>query len=199
MSIWKTIGKTIGSVAPLLGTIVGGPAGTLVGGLIGSALGVDGNDPAAVQVAIQDPARLARLKELELNNKAHLETLAIQAESMKISEINKTMRDEIASTDSYVRRWRPTFGYVVSAAWLIQISGSTATLIYAVFSSPGKAANIISMVATFNGSTSVLWAIALSVLGINVVKRSQDKEISAGGAATGILQGFSQLIRGTDK
>ncbi len=196
MSIWKTIGKTIGGVAPLLGTIVGGPAGTLVGGLIGSALGVDGNDPAAVQSAISDPAQLARLRELELNNKAHLETLAIQAETQKISEINKTMRDEIASNDAYVRRWRPTFGYIVSLAWLIQISGSTATLLYAVFMTPENAAGIINMTAQFNGATSVLWGIALSVLGINVVKRSQDKAVKAGGPATGILQGVSQLLRG---
>jgi len=196
MSIWKTIGKTIGGVAPILGTIVGGPAGTLVGGLIGSALGVDGNDPDAVLTAIQDPAQLARLRELELNNKAHLESLAIQAETQKISEINKTMRDEIASADAYVRRWRPTFGYVVSLAWLVQITGSTATLIYAVFADAAKAGNIINMVANFNGSTSVLWGIALSVLGINVVKRSQDKQVQSGGAPAGIIQGVSQLIRG---
>lgn len=196
MSLWKTISKTIGGVAPLLGTIVGGPAGTLVGGLIGSALGVDGTDAEAVGLAIQDPAQLAKLRELELNNQAHLETLAIQAETQKIAEINKTMRAEITSTDEYVRRWRPTFGYVVSGAWAVQITGSTATLIYAVFKDPAAAGNIINMVATFNGSTSVLWTIALSVLGINVVKRSQDKVVKAGGGATGILQGFSQLIRG---
>lgn len=65
---WQSIGSTVAKVAPVLGAAVGGPVGLIAGAagtLISSFLGVE-PDPASVAKAIQDPATLARLKELEL-------------------------------------------------------------------------------------------------------------------------------------
>ena len=89
-----------------------------------------------------------------------------------LGEINATMRTEARSEDAYVRRWRPTFGYAVALTWTVQMAGLT----YAVIATPEYAAEILAAI----GSLSLIWGVALSVLGINVVKRSQDKAVQAG-------------------
>lgn len=112
----------------------------------------------------------------------HIEAMTrIEAvrESEILAEINATMRTEARSEDAYVRRWRPTFGYAVALTWTVQMAGLT----YAVIATPEVAAEILAAI----GSLSLIWGVALSVLGINVVKRSQDKAVGAGqGLPTGL-------------
>ncbi len=105
----------------------------------------------------------------------HIEAMSrIEAsrESEILAEINATMRTEARSEDAYVRRWRPTFGYAVALTWSVQMGGLT----YAVIATPEYAAEILAAL----GSLSLIWGVALSVLGINAVKRSQDKAVLAG-------------------
>jgi len=177
---WSDIKDVVGKIAPVLGTALGGPAGAAVGGLISSALGVE-NSPDRVAAAMQsDPEATAKLVQLQ---NAHIESLrrmALEAETSRLAEINKTMRAEAAASDPYVRRWRPTFGYVAAGTWAIQIAGTA----YAMVIHPQNAAHIIEAVT----SMTPMWGIALAVLGINIHKRSQDKQVSAGQQPIGILQ-----------
>lgn len=118
----------------------------------------------------------------------HIETMAgIEAarDSAVLAEINATMRTEARSEDPYVRRWRPTFGYAVALTWTVQMAGLT----YAVIATPEYAAEILAAI----GSLSLIWGVALSVLGINVVKRSQDKAVEAG---QGLPAGLGQRLAG---
>jgi hydrogenase maturation factor len=87
-----------------------------------------------------------------------------------LKQINDTMRAEIQAEDKFVRRWRPTFGYSVALSWLFMM-GSVA---YAVIATPKDAPAIISTLV----NCSALWGVALGVLGISVVKRSQDKNVT---------------------
>lgn len=64
---WREIGATVAKAAPILGAVVGGPVGAIAGAagaLIGSFLGVEPT-PEAIAGALQDPATLVKLKELE--------------------------------------------------------------------------------------------------------------------------------------
>jgi len=70
--------------------------------------------------------------------------------------------------DPYVRRWRPTFGYAVALAWL----ATMAACAWAVVRTPAEAPAIIAALV----NTSPIWAVALGVLWVSVVKRSQDKQ-----------------------
>lgn len=118
----------------------------------------------------------------------HIEAMTrIEAvrESEILAEINATMRTEARSEDAYVRRWRPTFGYAVALTWTVQMAGLT----YAVIATPEHAAEILAAI----GSLSLIWGVALSVLGINVVKRSQDKAVEAG---QGLPAGLGGRIAG---
>jgi phosphoglycerate-specific signal transduction histidine kinase len=77
----------------------------------------------------------------------HIERL-ISMETEKLREINASLRTEIESQDPYVRRMRPTFGYLMAFTWAAQM--------FAV----------------------AIWAVGLSVLGIYVYKRSEDKKLA---------------------
>ena len=71
-----------------------------------------------------------------------------------------------------MRRWRPTFGYAVALTWAVQMGGLT----WAVVMTPEFAGEILAALSNL----SIIWGVALSVLGVNVVKRSQDKAVAAG-------------------
>jgi hypothetical protein len=73
---WKSIAKSVGQAAPLLGAVLAGPAGGAVGSLIASGLGVDGN-PESVAAALSDPDTLVRLKQIEADHRAELESMAV--------------------------------------------------------------------------------------------------------------------------
>jgi hypothetical protein len=105
----------------------------------------------------------------------HIEQMAVLESNetrAALTQINETFRAEVRSDDPYVRRWRPTFGYAVALTWVLQVGA----LVYAIVRHPEQAGAIIAAMA----SLSFIWGIALSVLGVNAVKRSQDKLLAAG-------------------
>ncbi|PCJ98578.1 MAG: ribokinase [Zetaproteobacteria bacterium] len=93
--------------------------------------------------------------------------LEIESYQENLSEVNKSLRAEIASGDKYVRRMRPTFGYLMAFTWAAQMFG----IAYVIIFDTDKAG--VVMVAM--GNLSAIWAVGLSVLGIYVYKRSEDK------------------------
>ncbi|WP_142849965.1 3TM-type holin [Telmatospirillum sp. J64-1] len=107
------------------------------------------------------PAQLA-----EANR--HLERLT-ELDSTVLAEINATFRTELGVNDPYVRRWRPTFGYAMALTWTVTMTA----IAWAIIADPAQAPSIITALV----NTSPIWGIALGVLGISVVKRSQDKTL----------------------
>lgn len=102
----------------------------------------------------------------------HLEQLAqMQSEEFRVtlSEINQTIRAEVASQDKYVRRMRPTFGYLMALTWSAQMFG----IAYIIIFDTDRAGIVMAAM----GSLSAIWGIGLSVLGIYVYKRSDDKRL----------------------
>lgn len=183
---WSDVGDIVAEAAPLIGGILGGPAGAAVGSMVASAFGAEPN-PDAVAAAVQgDPEAALKLRRLEQEHIRELERMHLEAETSRLAQINKTMRAEAAANDPYVRRWRPTFGYVAALTWAAQI-GATA---YAVIGSPARAAEIIQAVTAL----TPMWSVALAVLGISISKRSADKQVAAGqrpsGALAGLLSGI---------
>ena len=101
-------------------------------------------------------------------------------------EVNATMRAETRAEDAYVRRWRPTFGYAVTAAWALQM----AAIAWAVIAHPLDAPAIFAGAA----SLSAMWGVALAVLGIAVHERSRDKALAAGQPAPGLASLAAALL-----
>lgn len=88
---------------------------------------------------------------------------------ISLAQINESLRTEIGSEDKYVRRMRPTFGYLMAATWAAQMFG----LAYVIVFQTEKAAYILEATAAL----STIWAVGLSVLGVYVYKRSEDKKL----------------------
>jgi len=95
--------------------------------------------------------------------------ILIQERGVSLSEINKSLRSEVSSDDKYVRRMRPTFGYLMAITWAVQMFA----IAYIIIFETSKAHIILQAME----SLGTIWAVALSVLGIYVYKRSDDKRI----------------------
>ncbi len=149
---------------PLLVKAVGGALETIDDPIARSAAAaVKAVDEAVGRQAIT-PAQVA-----EANR--HTERMADlngTLDAVALRQINRTFRAEVTTDDAYVRRWRPTFGYAVALAWLATMGACA----WAVVATPGQAPAIIAALV----NTSPIWAVALGVLGVSVVKRSQDKQ-----------------------
>ena len=72
----------------------------------------------------------------------------------------------------YVRRMRPTMGYALILSWTMTM----AAVVYTIVDDPGAASSVIVALADL----SIMWSVALSVLGLYVYKRSEDKKPAAG-------------------
>lgn len=186
---WSDVGGMVAKAAPLVGSILGGPAGGAVGGLVAKALGSEATPEAAAEALKADPEALERVRKLEMENERELTRMHLESETARLTQVNKTMRAEAASDDAYVRRWRPTFGYAVALAWVIQALGIIGASLYAAIASPTEAGPIINAVGNMVSALGMQWAVALSVLGVNVAKRSQDKQVAAGQQPEGGLLG----------
>ena len=102
----------------------------------------------------------------------HIEKLAeLESKNSQItlSEINETIRSEIASKDKFVRRMRPTFGYIMALTWAAQMFG----IAYIIIFDTARAGVVLAAMS----SLTAIWGIGLSVLGIYVYKRSEDKKL----------------------
>lgn len=186
--MWDDIKEFIGSSAPLIGGLIGGPGGAAAGKLLSNALGVK-NEPEAIKQALRnDPDALVKIERLEKEHERELRSMTLQAETAQIAQINETMRAELKHDGWFKSGWRPGIGWVLA----FSIAGLMAALVYAMFSQPAKAPEIIS-------SATIIISLMLGVLGVNIKKRSDDKDSLLGKETGGILGALAQRIKGNGK
>ena len=129
---WKDLGKAVKKYAPVLGTALGGPAGGAVGGvvtMVASAFGVE-EEPEAIMKAIEtDPIAAIKLKEIENNTKVELQRLIVEAEgqqlaadTQRILSVNQTIQAEAQSEHWAQWFWRPLWGMISAAAFMVVCS-----------------------------------------------------------------------------
>lgn len=173
----------------------GDKAGAMADKALAVAQAVTGqSDANAALDALQKDPALA----LQFQQQANQLVIAeLDAENKQIEAINTTMRTEAMSGDKYVARWRPTYGYAVTFTWTLQMIVFSFILIYAVVAAPDNATTIINAVVAMISAFSMMWGVALSVLGVYVSKRSQDKQVSASQTPPpGLLGAVAQRIAG---
>ncbi|MGD8325521.1 MAG: 3TM-type holin [Sphingomonadales bacterium] len=161
-------------LAPRIGHLLGGKEGEAIAqNLTETALEISGENDADTlhQKLLNDPGFLR-----EMNRQfQELEIHILMEESARLSFINQSMQVEAQSNDAYVRRWRPTYGYLTAIAWFAMMAGSSAAIFWAVVKDPEQAPVIITAMGTALAQSSMLWGIALAVLGVSVHCRSKDK------------------------
>jgi hypothetical protein len=94
--------------------------------------------------------------------------MQIQQDGSALADINESLRAEVASGDAYVRRMRPTFGYIMAVTWLAQMLAVAWVIVFRTMQVP--------MVLQGLESLSFIWTVGLSVLGVYVYKRSEEKQ-----------------------
>ncbi|QQG36008.1 MAG: ribokinase [Micavibrio aeruginosavorus] len=149
---------------PLLAEIVGGALKKIdhpAAQGAASSLGTLGEILAAGRITPEQIAEANR----------HAEKLA----EMKLGEkqaayqqINESLRAEVASPDAYVRRMRPTFGYLMAFTWAAQMFAVAYVIVFRTAES--------SLVIEAMESLGMIWGIGLSVLGVYVYQRSEEKK-----------------------
>lgn len=110
----------------------------------------------------------------------------LEADCKQLESVNATMRAEAASADPYVRRARPTFLYAMALTWTLQTVG----LMVAVVLQPSLGAALLQAAADL----TTLWGIALTVVGVAVKARSDDKARAMGLEAPTIFQTIAQAM-----
>jgi len=190
---WDGIKRVVSKTAPILGNALG-PAGGVAGSLIAAALDVEPEPNAIAQALERDPTAAIKLQQLQNDHRERLEAMTLEAETVRLQEINATMRAEAAADDPYVRRWRPTWGYATCLSWVITFLAIAAAIVGAAFVYPEHADKILGGIATLVGSMLTLWGIALGVLGINIRARSRDKRARAGQDGTGALERLADAL-----
>jgi len=144
----------------------------------------------AQSVIEQDPAIAAqfheRMKELELE--------FYREDTARFREIHETIRADMSSKDDFARRWRPFYGYCVAGSWVLMFVVLFAGFIYGMIVEQLEV--IIGAYAKLSEAVFPLWGIALTVLGYNIRKRSQDKIIATGEKETGLFSSIIGAIKG---
>ena len=135
-----------------------------------------GSDEDALAALQADPAKLI---EYQTAMNAHAAAM-YRSETERLKSVNETMRAEAASSDGYVRRMRPTMGYALILAW----SATVFAIVYAIIATPAEAPAVITAVSQLG----MIWSVALSVLGLYVYKRSEDKQPPKVGVLSALAQ-----------
>lgn len=148
----------------------------------------DGDALAALQA---DPDLLLKFQQAASDAAVRI----YEAETARLQAVNDTMQAEIHSGDPYVRRWRPTLGYIVAISFGIQMTGFLIlTGIVLVTVDAGDQADVLAGLADTLGATVMIWNVALAVLGVGVWKRSDDKRVASG--QLGLLGAFAKRLAG---
>lgn len=155
-----------------------------------SVAGADTPDEAAA-IARANPEVAAKLRQALAETEVQLEQTRLQEETKRLQEVNETIRTEVASDDKYVRRWRPTFGYVAAASWGFQMMAVS----WLIVSQPQYAGEIITAMS----SLTVIWSVFLAVVGVNVHARSRDKAVAAGSVPQSAIQSLIERVTGGGK
>jgi len=87
-----------------------------------------------------------------------------------LGQVNQSLRAEILSEDKYVRRMRPTFGYLMAITWAAQMLGLAYVMVFET--------DKVGVVMHGMSSLSAIWGVGLSVLGVYIYKRSEDKKLT---------------------
>lgn len=188
---WSEVGKKIGKFAPLLGGVLGGSPGQALGSIVAEALGSE-NTPQGVSAAlVGNPEAQAILLKLQEENKHQYKLILIELEKTAITQQALTARKELESDDTYVRRWRPTFGYSLCFSFTV-FSLAFCWILIEIVKDPAAMAVTVRAIADLMGPVSLIWSLALAVLGINVRERSKDKQVKAGMAPKSFFDVFKR-------
>lgn len=185
--------RALSEFVPGLARLLGGErAGDVAQKVIDVAKEITGQaDPVAAAESVRANAELQAKLAQAL---APVLVAEYEAETRQLETVNETMRSELASDDKYAKRWRPSFGYAATATWFVQGVLVFGLLTYTVLKMPEKIGVVSDAIVAILEALASHWLYALTVLGVAVWKRSDDKRIAAN--QPGLLDALTSRITG---
>lgn len=141
-----------------------------------------GSDEAALEALKADPQLLIQYQRAITDRSVSM----YQEETKRLEIVNQSARIEASSNDWYVRRMRPTAGYVVT----LSVFELTTAVAWTIFTSPADAPNVVA--AAIN-MTPILVP-ALAVVGVYVFRRSTEKLAALTGNAAQGMKALGKLL-----
>lgn len=144
--------------------------------------------PEAAVDALKENAALAgqfqsRMAELYVD----LVKAELVEDTKRLQAVNETMRAEVGSADIWVRRARPVFIYIMGLTWFLQMGAISVVMVW----KPEQAAMLIKSI----GELTMMWSIALGVVGVYIKVRSDDKKTDARIVAPTALESIKNLVK----
>lgn len=187
---WSGLGSKIASSgAKMLGDAIPLPGAGMVADMAAEALGTE-KDPDAMAKAIdQDPEAVRKLKEVESQHKEEMRQMALNAEVEKISQVNKTMRDNNAP-------WRRAWGWISALSFGALILGVCMLAYLGVVRQNTEA---LTMIPQLISAATTLFAVPMAVLGVAEYQGGKERRAAAGDKGNGGLAGLIREFKGGGK
>jgi hypothetical protein len=178
----------------LTGLLFGDRAAAAADKVVGVAKALTGQDDPddAIKAVKADPVLMIQMQKAVMDFQ-----LAVYAQDTeRLKAVNETMRAELASGDTYTRRWRPSFGYAAALTWTLQGFVFCGLLVYVALWHHEQLSDVINAVTAMIRALADHWMYAMTVLGVAVWKRSEDKRSASGVSEGGIVGALADRIRG---
>ncbi len=101
----------------------------------------------------------------------------LENQTKQLTEINTTIRAELDSNDKFKSYWRPGFGWSLLITWTLLMLAIIFVLCWVVVTNPADIGKVFTGLSNALGPISMMWGVALTILGVNISKRSQDKMV----------------------
>ena len=141
-----------------------------------SITGMD-NESDAIKAIKKDPALQIQFQ--QAMNPVIIARL--ENETKQQAEVNATIRAELNSNDKFKSWWRPALGWVVVINFGALMSSIVFVILWGAFQEDAKVITaFMTSLSSLIGTLTVIWTMALGVLGVNIKKRSDDKALAVG-------------------
>ena len=180
------------SVVPSIIGLFDKKAGSVAEDVVKAGMELTGaaTEEEAVGALNANPELLAKYKEKVLD----IELAFYREDTKRMDIVNTTMRAEIAGSGIFKTGWRPAFGWVAAVSFGFTVFGFLFLMGWAVIENPENLSDLILAMEKIAAVMVSLWTVALTVLGVAVWKRSDDKKVATG-EPTG-MAGIAKGIRG---
>jgi hypothetical protein len=168
---------------------------------VANVLGTD-EKPESMAKALENvtPDQRARLLEIQENNRAELEKLALQkaiaeteGDASGIREVNQSIRMEAQQGHPWSGAWRPFWGFASAIAFTIAIMGIFILAAYAIKKGDAK---MLGYIPTLTIQLAALFAIPGAILGVASYHRGIKQRIEAGESSkSGIMDAVISRIK----
>ncbi|WP_018124961.1 3TM-type holin [Desulfovibrio oxyclinae] len=129
------------------------------------------DDESAVDALKADPALLmefqTRMRQFAMQE--------MQEQTKRLRQINRTMRTEYESANTYKTGWRPAVGWVLAFSFLIIVLAVVVPWVWFTFDDPSQVSPMLESAARLIGALNNPIIAMAAVLGVLIKKRSDDK------------------------